>query len=207
MSAASEKTTPTLAVYGDYVCPFSWLVQDVASRAAAGFGIDLEYLGFELRPLPAPFPDERYVRRLWEQGVVPIARELGIEAPFPTVRTRTRKAHEATAFAADHGCEARLRAAIFDAYFRYGRDIGRYEVLVELGADAGLDATDLRNALDDDRYAGVVAESRAAAVALGVAASPGFLLRAGDRTAVRVGWCAEPALRSWIEETLNMVRA
>lgn len=198
---------PMLDVFGDFVCPFCWLAQPVVERVSAALGLPVRHHAFELRPMPAPFPDERYMRRLWEHGVLPILRAQGIEATFPTIRTRTRKAHEAAAFADVRGRGAAMRAAIYDAYFRRGRDIGRIDEIVELGTSAGLNAADLRVALDNDQYAETIVEDRRLARTLEVPALPGFVLRAGGPVSSRVGWCAASDLRTWIEDNLRTVHA
>lgn len=205
--AAGRTETPLLAVYGDFVCPFSWMAEPVAERASDALGLSIRHHAYELRPLPAPHPDERYMRRLWEHGVLPIARSLGIEASFPSIRTRTRKAHEAAAFAEERGRGRELRAALYDAYFRGGRDIGRIDVLVELGEATGLDRTELKVALDVDQYTDRVVEDRERAARLGLTGVPAFVLHTADAGIVRVGWCGEDELRGWMEENLQRVRA
>lgn len=201
-----EGRTPTLEVFGDYVCPFCWLAEPLLASVCADLQIAPVRRAFELRPLPAPYPDERYVRRLWERGALPIARSLGLDAAFPTIRTRTRKAHEAAAFAREHGAGEVMHAALFRAHFLEGRDIGRVDVLVELGVQAGLDGHSLRVALDVDRYADAMTEDRERATALGITGLPAFVLCVEDRTVVREGWCAAAELRDWIEENLETVR-
>lgn len=205
--AAGTTETPLLALYGDFVCPFSWLAEPEAVRASDALGIPIRHHAYELRPLPASHPDERYMRRLWEHGVLPIARSLNIEARFPSVRTRTRKAHEAAAFAEERGRGRELRAAVYDAYFRGGRDIGRIDVLVELGEATGLDRTELKVALDVDQYTDIVLEDRERAAKIGLSGVPGFVLHAGEAAITRVGWCGEEELRAWMEENLQRVRA
>ena len=205
--SAARTEPPTLAVFSDFVCPFGWLAAPIIERACAGLELPVRYHAFELRPLPIPYPDERYMRAVWDRGVVPIMRELGLETDFPTVRTRTRKAHEAAAFAEQHGRGQALRNLIREAYFRYGRDIGRTDILAELGADAGLDPNELRLALDEDRYAEAVAADRALARHYGITASPAVVVSGDGDPLVRVGWCGEAELRHWIEDNLNIVRA
>lgn len=206
--SAARTEPPVLALFSDFVCPFSWLAEPIVERLGAHLDLPVRYHAFELRPIPIPYPDDRYMRSLWERGVVPIMRRLGIEAEFPTLRTRTRKAHEAAAFAAGLGRAAEMRRAIRDAYFRDGRDIGRTDVLVELGAGAGLDADELRLALDEDRYADAVAADCALAARRGIVAVPAIVLEGdGGPLEHRVGWCDEARLRRWIEENLNTARA
>jgi predicted DsbA family dithiol-disulfide isomerase len=80
----------------------------------------------------------------------------------------TRKAHELHAFASARDLGDRVRAAIFEAYFDAGRDIGRVDVLVDVAAAAGIDRTEAKAVLDVDRHGAEVAAVRAEAVELGV---------------------------------------
>jgi predicted DsbA family dithiol-disulfide isomerase len=51
----------------------------------------------------------------------------------------------------------RAHAAVFDAMFGRGDDIGRVDVLVEVGREIGLDAHEAKAVLDVDRYGDEVA--------------------------------------------------
>jgi predicted DsbA family dithiol-disulfide isomerase len=65
-----------------------------------------------------------------------------------------------------------VRAAVFDAYFEGGRDIGRVDVLVEIASFAGLDRTETKAVLDVDRHEADVTAKRLEAQALGVTDVP-----------------------------------
>lgn len=96
------------------------------------------------------------------------------------MRPRTRKAHEAAVFAAGNGAFEAMHEAIFRAYFVEGRDIGRIDVLVDVGVGLGLNRTALKVALDIDAHADEIAERRREAVRLGVRTAPTFIAtRAG----------------------------
>lgn len=180
-----------LIVYTDFVCPFCYLAE-AAIEPLREEGVAIEGRAFELWPAPAPLPsmDKPYFRSGWERGVMPLAERLGVRGmKQPQFAARTRKAHEAVCFAREHDADDALRRAIFDAYFLEQRDIGRIDVLVEIGTAAGLDTLALRIALDVDKYTDQVVAEQAEARRLGITAVPAHLaagsneLMTGVRTA------------------------
>jgi predicted DsbA family dithiol-disulfide isomerase len=203
---AVETAGPRLDVYGDFVCPFSWMAGPVLEQIRTELSLTVNRRAFELRPVPAPFPDEGYLRADWERSVLPIARTLGIEVRFPALRTRTRKAHEAVAFAAGRGMADAMCEAIYQGYFVDTLDIGRIEVLCRIGAGLGMDYFELRNALEGDHFTDRVLEDLERAAILGISAVPAFVLNdSSEEGATRIGWQSAADLRHWLERTLTTV--
>jgi predicted DsbA family dithiol-disulfide isomerase len=196
-----------LRVYTDYLSPACYLAEPVLARLRGEADAAIEYRAFELLPEPAPRPDfgsaaERAAR---DETIAPLAAELGVPIRRPALGARTRKAHEAALLARRHGVFDALHAAIFAAYFVGGRDIGRIDVLVELGAAAGLDRSELKVALDLDTYAADVAAEREEALALGLTGAPAFVrIAAGDAPGARaapdarIGWHDFETLHDWL---------
>jgi predicted DsbA family dithiol-disulfide isomerase len=172
-----------LVVYSDYVCPFCYLADAVLQRLRAECPLACVHRAFELRPAPAPTgdPNEDTLVRRWSEQVEPLARELGVEIRRPAMQPRSRKAHEAVAFARAHGRFEDMHAAVFRALFVQGADIGRIDVLVRLGAALGLDRTELKVALDIDQYTDAVVAEEHAAAAAGIAVVPTLLTARGER--------------------------
>jgi predicted DsbA family dithiol-disulfide isomerase len=187
---------PRLVVYSDYVCPFCYLATPVLAWLREQDGIEVEARPFELRPEPAPLPDPRAPELIaaWEGTVLPLAAAAGLEMRLPALRARTRKAHEAAAFARERQRFQPMHDALFRAVFVEGRDIGRIDVLVEIGVAAGLDPTELALALGLDSYADAVAQDERAASAAGIDAVPAFVAE-GE---LALGLLPYPALRDWL---------
>jgi predicted DsbA family dithiol-disulfide isomerase len=165
-----------LVVFSDYVCPYCYLAEKALGRLR-GEGVAIEYRALELRPAPAPLLDPRgeYLSRVWRETVYPLAAEWGVELRQPPIQPRSRKAHEAARIAGAAGRFLEMHEAIFRAFFVEGRDIGRIDVLVEVGAAVGVDAGLLKVELDVDKYADAVAADAALAAELGVTGVPTFL--------------------------------
>ena len=183
MVAADDAPRADLIVYADYVCPYSYLAE-VAVAPLRAEGVRVAERALELRPPPVRLPAGAPIGAAeWEREVSPLARELGVTGMEPPrLATRSRKAHEAAAFAREHGAGQAMHAALFHAYFVEGRDIGRIDVLVEIGADTGLDRLALRIALDVDKYTAQVVAQQAEAARRGITAVPTHLVSGADGT-------------------------
>jgi predicted DsbA family dithiol-disulfide isomerase len=83
--------------------------------------------------------------------------------------------------------ERAVRSAVFAAYFAEGRDIGRIDVLVEIAAGLGLDASETRVVLDVDTFAAAVTGDGAEARRLGIAGTPALLLGSGTGLRIAAG--------------------
>lgn len=188
-----------LVVYADYVCPYCYLSDSGVARLREGLSV--EYAAYELWPagqalarLSAP-----WLEAAWEQSVLPLAKELGVRLERPTIKTRTRKAHEAVAYARNEGVRDAMHDAVFRAYWQEGRDIGRIDVLMEIGGEIGLDRLGLKVALDIDQWTARVEQDIAGARHIGVDGVPAYLLLQGDSKAeLRVGLQRQSELREWV---------
>lgn len=106
-------------------------------------------------------------------------RSSGLGITFTRGRTWTsnsRLALEAAEFAAERGDGMRFHRAMFKAYFEDLVDIGNLDVVVRIGAAAGLPESELREALTRGQYRATVDEGIQEAQEIGVTAVPTFVL-------------------------------
>ncbi|WP_290367597.1 DsbA family oxidoreductase [Rhodococcus spelaei] len=97
----------------------------------------------------------------------------GLTMDFDTViAANTFDAHRLIHFAGDRGQD--LMAALFRAHFEQGRVVDDRDELVAIAAEVGLDAEEVRAALDSDEAADKVRSDIAEARALGVTGVPFF---------------------------------
>jgi len=186
-----------VVVFSDFTCPFCH-VTEAALRRLEDEGLAApRYAAFELHPAPAPLglPSADDVR-----AALPLAEELGTRLNVPRSLPRTRKAHEAAKLAERKGVGRAMREALFAAYFGEGRDVGRIDVLVELGAALGLDATELKVVLDVDTFSGAVDADRALAARIGIAAVPALVVGGGADAELVSGAQPYAALRGLLQE-------
>jgi predicted DsbA family dithiol-disulfide isomerase len=164
----------------DFVDPLSWLMSRVledlydADPARGGAPTpDIEWVGFERRPPPAPMidRDDPETALEWSEAQT-LAETYGLKLNPPWLVPWTRKAHELALHADATGEGRRVRAAVFEAYFSDGLDIGRVDVLVEIARQSGFDASEAKAVLDVDRYESGVADARQAALSHGITSIP-----------------------------------
>lgn len=174
-----------VVLFSDFACPFSYVTEAALRRVAAEAEVPTEHRAFELFPSPATLPLEAGTQ--WADALRPLAEEAGVELRRPGYQSRTGKAHEAARLAAEKGVEAEMRAALFAAYFREGLDVGRIDVLVEVGERVGLDRTELKVVLDIDRFSEEVRRDRELALRGGVSQTPTLVVGSGPAARVLVG--------------------
>jgi predicted DsbA family dithiol-disulfide isomerase len=194
-----------LELYSDFACPFCYLAEAGAARLESA-GYDVVYRAYELRPAPVPLESpaaDPVKRHGWDVMIAPAAAELGLQMTMPNLGVRTRKAHEAARFSRLQGLERAMRDAIFAAYFGDGRDIGRIDVLVAIGSSVGLDATDLKIALDIDQLTDEIAAEGAEAMRMGLGGVPAYVATDEDnpdeRPSAVVGLQDYDRLLRWVE--------
>ena len=139
--------------------------------------IEISWRAFELRPEPVPLPDASsdYFKRIWEQSIFPLADKLNVKMNFPTVKPRSRLAHEAAAWARAQGKFEAMNEALFRAYFEHDEDIGQADRLVALASTLGLDGEALRNALNEHSHLKEVLADEEQAGRYGLTGVPAFI--------------------------------
>ena len=194
----SDQARLRIDVWSDYVCPFCYLELPPLQRLQQEMGAALEVVwrAFELRPEPQPTlePNGEYLRSTWARSVYPMAAERGMQLTLPPVQPRSRRAMEAAACARAQGRFDAMHAALFQDFFEEGRDIGEIEVLIDIGARAGVDAAALRSALQDGQFLPQVLEDQRLARDFGISGVPIMLLRPAG-----AGWEQAAALRGAVD--------
>ena len=186
-----------LLFFHDFASPYCRLALDAVTDAAERTGLTVRPVPFELRPAPDPLPgpDDPALAEELETATA-VAEEWGTTLRPPPLVPRTRKAHEAVAYAIENGAVVAVLRGIYEAYWSGGRDIARIDVLADIGEAAGLDREPLHVALGADVYeADVVREQHAVAGAeiTGVPA-----VQVGE--VVAGGVLPADELVAWIEE-------
>ncbi len=184
-------------IWSDIACPWCYIGKHRFAAGVAEFArqhpeieVEVESHSYELAPdTPDDYrgsevdfltkhkgmPRER-VEEMLEQMTQMAALE-GIEFDFGILRhANTGRAHRVLHLAKSQGLQAELQERLFRAYFGEGRELGDPEVLAELGEEVGLDADEVRDAIDDEEYADAVERDITRARMLGVTGVPFFLI-------------------------------
>jgi len=175
-------------------------------RQEYGARVEIAWNAFELRPAPVPLPrpDDPARRRRWQSSVLPMAAERGLVMALPPVAPRTRLTFQAVECARDHDRFDAMHRAIFEGFFREGRDIGDADVLADIGASVDLSPAILRRALGDGAYLNRVLDQERRARELGVTGVPAMFV--GD-----VVETAEPVIGAvpydWLKATVDRAAA
>jgi predicted DsbA family dithiol-disulfide isomerase len=113
-----------------------------------------------------------------DRRMIAVGAQEGIRFALDRIRTtpNTFDAHRLTWLAGREGVQDAVVDGLFRAFFTEGRDIGDRAVLIEIGADAGLDRDALRKFLESDAGAEEVRAEEAAAREAGVDAVPTFII-------------------------------
>ena len=149
----------------------------------------MEWLGIEIHPdTPAGgMPIAQMFPTADTKAMMQHLRAMG--APFGIIFaditriSNSRLALQAAEFSRGRGRFDAFHDAVLQAYFGAGLDIGDLDVILELGREAGLDAAELRQALEAGTYLPRLREMQEEASAAGVTGVPTFIL-GGRRTIV-----------------------
>lgn len=163
--------------YLDYMDPGSFLMDGRLRVLERELELVVERLPWEVVPPPGALldPTDPSWTGYWESMAAEGAAD-GLELTRPALVPWTRKAHELGLLAREKGCFDKVHQAVFRAFHMEGRDIGRVDVLVSLGRDAGLDLTETKAVLDIDRLAPDLEAVRAEGKSLGVRGVPSLVL-------------------------------
>jgi predicted DsbA family dithiol-disulfide isomerase len=186
-----------LLFFHDFASPYCRLALDAVTDAAERTGLRVRPVPFELRPAPEPLPaadDDTFSGEL--ETARELARAWGVTLRTPPLVPRTRKAHEAVAFALHHGGAPAVLRGIYRALWADGLDIARIDLLADVGEAAGLDRDALHVALGLDSFEPDVVREQHAAAAADITAIP--VVQFG--TARAVGLIPADELVAWIEE-------
>ncbi|MBB6669910.1 DsbA family oxidoreductase [Cohnella nanjingensis] len=181
-------------IYSDMVCPWCRIgkknVLDAVSEwtAKTGEEVDVRYHAFLLDPtLPEeglPFESSMSRKmggadRIPEmlQRVTDAGAAVGVTFRFDRVTRmpNTVLAHR-LAYLAPESQREQWIDAVMTAYFEYGRDIAKPEVLLEIASDLGLPSFELEAGLTEGRGAEEVQQDLDHASAMGISGVPFFVL-------------------------------
>lgn len=165
----------------------------------------IRWLAFELRPEPVELLDPRgeYLNAAWRDHVYPLAARLGLPLKQPPVQARSRLAHEAAKWAAEYGNFEQYNLGVFRAFFEFGLDIGKIEVLRNIAEQLGMDGAALAAALEEKKFTAAVLADEEMAARLGVRAIPAFadgdrLLAAGVQSVDRLQQLLGRRPQTWL---------
>jgi predicted DsbA family dithiol-disulfide isomerase len=151
-----------VVMFSDFVCPFCYIGFDVIQKLKPEFNLQIEWRGFQIHPeWPAEGASAEQASQLgnadarkaaW-QRISTMAESVGLAMKPPSVLTNSRIALAAAEFARDSGADHEaFEERVYRAYFNEDANIGDRETVLRLASEAGLDATQVADAIKSPKY-------------------------------------------------------
>lgn len=199
----TEAKRVSLIVVSDFVCPWCYVGLTEVERLQREYDVEVTWAPYLLDPT---VPPEGRVVAPREQPGDPLSpvEQRAVDAGLHFARGRTFRpnshlALEAGVYAQEIAFPgaAEFHRALYRAHFELLENIGDIEVLVRIGAECGMDADALREALASGRYREQVDEEIDLMRRLGVTAVPTFVF---DQQYAIVGAETYPTFQRVMEE-------
>jgi predicted DsbA family dithiol-disulfide isomerase len=187
-------------VFADFVCPYSFLAVDQIDRLAREYDVKPLWRPYWLHPETPPegtacarTPERVERLHAWIKDMAP---EQYPRIRIPEKRQYSFLAFEALEFAYDHGRDFAYKTALYELMWTEGADIGDPETLMIAATRAGLDADQLKMALDEHFYAERALDAIKQAREIGITNTPTIFL---GKTRIN-GWTYYEVLQSVMEK-------
>jgi predicted DsbA family dithiol-disulfide isomerase len=131
-----------VTVFYDYICPFCYITSTNIEALSEEFDLDIDWKGIEIHPeyQSGGVKSSKTLRSLKASEIIKqTAGESGIPIILPGFRTNSRLSLEASEFAKTRNLFKAMHKALYNAYFQDKKNIGRLNIILELGETAGID--------------------------------------------------------------------
>ncbi len=173
-----------VSVFSDYICPFCYVGSRRLLRLNDCYDLRINWCGLEIHPdTPAggmPVTALGYAPAQWDALMANLNRLATAEGLQLCERTFTTNSHRALLLAEaanQMGADAfyRLHEALFDAFFRQGRNVGDAGVLRDIAAACGIPKALVEEAWHEPRYRERLQSNLRHAAELGVTGAPTYV--------------------------------
>jgi predicted DsbA family dithiol-disulfide isomerase len=180
-------------IWSDVACPFCWIGKYHFESAIDRLGlknIEIEWKSFELDPhAQKEYEDDLYTllankygqTRDWAINMANDMKQkgqsIGLEFNFDdTKSTNTFDAHRLLHLAKTKGLQNKAEEILFMAYFKEGKHVGNRQALIEIGIEIGLEAAEVEQTLDGDRFYAEVRADEQLGQEFGIRGVPFFVV-------------------------------
>lgn len=184
-------------IFSDFACPWCYIgekrLEDAITKLGMNGDVNIYYHSFELDP-NAPvdskitsaeriaskynLPLERAKKKVAQ--IDNVGKELGLDFNYSgAIPTNTFDAHRLMKLAEqsyDALTVQKVNKGLFDAYFTRNLLISDPQVLIEIGTNAGINESDIRNMLESDQFKEDVRNDENQAHNLGISGVPFIIL-------------------------------
>jgi len=149
-----------IPVAHDFTCPWCWVGLQQAKQLQAEFGVQIEWLGYELWPEELEWPPALPTAPVTtERPKTPTRMDLayaaqGMEpptAPRPK-RMRIHNAHEAVEYTKTEGTANQMVETLYEAYWLKGLEINDPKVIADLAGSFIKNVPEMLKALEERRF-------------------------------------------------------
>ena len=199
----SSATKFRVAIFADFVCPYSFLAVEQLDRLAREYGVEPIWRPHWLHPDTPPegSPRENTAeatvraerRNAWIKEMAP---DQFSRMRFPDKRQYSFRAFEALEFAHDQGLDFAFKTAVYDLMWTEGADIGEVETLMAAGERVGIDPAAMQIALHERLYAERAVAAVSQARDIGIMNTPTIFL---GKTRIN-GWTYYEVMQSVMEK-------
>jgi predicted DsbA family dithiol-disulfide isomerase len=181
-------------IWSDVMCPFCYIGKRKFETALAQLPqkdkVEVVWKSFQLNPNLKTDPSKSTTQHLAESKgwslaytksvtshVTQLAQQVGLTFNFDkAVVANSFDAHRFSAFAKTKGLQDAAEERLFYAYFTEGKNTADHETLAQLGADIGLDATEILQMIASDAFSEDVKHDILQAQQFGINGVPFFVL-------------------------------
>ena len=164
-----------IKIWADYACPYSYIGEkelfDILEQEGTTDKVKIQFLSYQLDPNAPEIPTETMTEHFMSgheytleqsehlmQKITDMAASVGLDYKLATTQVcNTFDAHRLMEFAQDSGLPQdtliKLNLALFHANFIENLRLSDHTVLLTIAEQCGLNATEVREVLESDRYA------------------------------------------------------
>jgi predicted DsbA family dithiol-disulfide isomerase len=183
-----------IEIWSDVVCPFCYIGKRKLEKALDKFPlkdqVEIEWKSFQLNPEEKTNPSINTLEHLaqskgWSMdqtreitsNVVEMAKEQGLEFDFEKAKVaNTKNAHRLIHFAKKQGKGGEMKERLLKAYFSDGENVDDPNTLIKLGADIGLNESEIKSMLASNQFDDAVDQDIYESRLIGVRGVPFFVL-------------------------------
>jgi len=183
-----------IEIWSDVVCPFCYIGKRKLEKALDKFPlkdqVEIEWKSFQLNPEEKTNPSINTLEHLaqskgWSMdqtkeitsNVVEMAKEHGLEFDFEKAKVaNTKNAHRLIHFAEKQGKGGEMKERLLKAYFSDGENVDDPNTLIKLGAEIGLNESEIKSMLASNQFDDAVDQDIYESRLIGVRGVPFFVL-------------------------------
>ncbi len=195
MASNKSEQKMKVEIWSDIMCPFCYIgkrhYEEALKEFADANNIEVEWKSFQLDPsIPKPYTEGKDMYQYLAErkgfsleqskqmhaNVVQMATKAGLKYDFDkAVVANSWDAHRVIQLAKKQGFGDAIEERFFKAYFTEGKDMADHATLIQLGKEAGLDETRVKQVLESDEFTNEVRADIQRAQTIGVSGVPFFV--------------------------------